>query len=306
MNVNNLATPVLFLVFRRPDRTRRVFEEIRRAKPARLFVAADGPRESRPEEAELCRQTREVIRPDWPCDLHTLFRDTNLGNRANISSAVTWFFENAEEGIVLEDDCLPHPDFFSFSSALLERYRDDRRIMHISGDNFQFGRRRGEASYYFSRYAHCWGWATWRRAWSFYDLEMSSFPRFAADRKIDGLVPNRRARRYFTTVFRDAHAGRHKTWDYAWAYSVLSRGGLCAVPNANLITNIGFDEEATHTFDPQSEYANIPLESLGRLVHPAAVLPDKEADDFEFARLARRPLRRRLLDRLGRLVRRYP
>jgi hypothetical protein len=300
MTGDSLSTPVLFLVFKRPGTTRRVFEGIRKARPARLFVAADGPRDGWTEEAELCRETREVIRVDWECDLRTLFRDRNLGVKAGVASSIDWFFENAGEGIILEDDCLPHPDFFTFAAGLLARYRDDPRLMHVSGDNFQLGRRRGEASYYFSRYAHCWGWATWRRAWALYDVEMGGFPGFASRREIDKIIGNRRVRNYWMKVFGDAHSGRYKTWDYAWAYEVLARGGLCAVPNVNLVTNIGFGEGATHTFEPVSRMSGIPTESLGPLVHPAAVAVDEEADNFEFRHLLQPLLRGRLFDRLGR------
>ena len=301
-----LSTPVLFLVFKRPDTTRRVFEEIRKARPVRLFVAADGPRDGRPEEAELCRQTRQLIKPDWDCDLRTLFRDRNFGVKAGIASAIDWFFESVEEGLILEDDCLPHPDFFTFAAELLSRFRDDPRVMHVSGDNFQFGRRRGEASYYFSRYAHCWGWATWRRAWTFYDRDMSSFPEFAAERRIEKVLEKSRARRYWMKVFRDAHAGRHNTWDYAWVYEVLARGGLCAVPNANLVTNIGFGEGATHTFESADRLAGIPAEPLGPVVHPADVAADEAADDFELKRVLLTPFGRRLRDRLGLLFKSRP
>lgn len=303
MTEGRLSAPVLFLVFKRPDTTRLVFEAIRNARPARLWVAADGPRADRPGEADLCRETRDIIKVDWDCDLRTQFRDRNLGVKAGVAAAISWFFESAEEGIVLEDDCLPHPDFFVFAAELLARYRDDPRVMHISGDNFQFGRRRGAASYYFSRYVHCWGWATWRRAWALYDLDMRSFPEFASSRKIETILKTRRARAYWLKVFGDAHAGRHDTWDYAWGYQVLSRGGLCAVPNVNLVRNIGFGAEATHTFDPANRLSGLPTEALGPLVHPRAVAVDEAADDFEFRRVLLAPYSRRLLGRIRGLLR---
>jgi hypothetical protein len=298
MTKPGLAAPVLFLVFNRPDVTRRVFEEIRRARPAGLYVAADGPRTDRPGEAELCRETRELIKVDWECDLHTLFRDENLGVRAGVSSALSWFFENVAEGIVLEDDTLPEPSFFGFASELLDRYRDDPRVMHISGDNFQFGRRRGKAGYYFSRYVHGWGWATWRRAWAHYDLDMASFPRFVSEGRIEDIIPDKRMQRYWMRVFGDAYEGRHNTWDYSWAYAVLARRGLCAVPNVNLVTNIGFGRTATHTFADSSRFANIPTARLGPLTHPPVVAADDKADEYEDKHVFLAPLRRRLADRL--------
>ena len=156
-----LETPVLFLVFNRPDTTAQVFEAIRQAKPPRLYVASDGAREDKEGELEKVKQVREIVsQVDWNCEVKTLFRDKNLGCKIAVSSAIDWFFEQEEMGIILEDDCLPHPTFFRFCQELLERYRDDERIGMISGNNFQFGRKCTDYSYYFSMYSHIWGWAS--------------------------------------------------------------------------------------------------------------------------------------------------
>ena len=169
--------PVAFFIFKRPALTARVFERIRAAKPPRLLVVADGPRPSRPEEAQLCEATRKVVStPDWPCELLVNFADENLGNRRRLSSGLNWVFEQCDQAIILEDDCLPSASFFPFCSEMLNRYRDDARIMHISGDNFQDGHRSGTGSYYFSRYSLSWGWASWRRAWRHYDVALSMWP----------------------------------------------------------------------------------------------------------------------------------
>ncbi len=165
-----LTIPVLFLIFNRPDTTQPVFNEIREAKPTKLFVAADGPRDNKKGEKEECEKTRKIIEQvDWDCELYKLYRDKNLGCKIAVSSAIDWFFENVEEGIILEDDCLPHPSFFRFCQELLEKYKGDERVFVISGDNFLFGRKRTNYSYYFSRYNHCWGWAGWIRTLSDYD-----------------------------------------------------------------------------------------------------------------------------------------
>ncbi|OUC08639.1 hemolytic protein HlpA-like protein, partial [Litorilinea aerophila] len=165
-----MQTPVIFLIFNRPDTTAQVFAEIAKARPRRLLVVADGPRPHRPDDVEKCSATRAVIeRVDWPCEVSCDFAEENLGGRRRISSGLTWAFSQVEAAIVLEDDCLPHPTFFPFCEELLNRYCHDERIMAITGDNFQFGRSRTKYSYYFSRYFHSWGWATWRRAWQHYD-----------------------------------------------------------------------------------------------------------------------------------------
>jgi len=168
-------TPILFLVFNRPNTTQRVFNVIRQVKPKQLFVAADGPRRDKGADEEKCEATREIVKQiDWDCEVKTLFREENLGCGKAVSSAITWFFENVEEGIILEDDCLPNLDFFGYCEELLDRYRDNREVMFIGGDNFQKGKKWGDASYYFSAYNHVWGWATWKRTWDIYDFKLDS------------------------------------------------------------------------------------------------------------------------------------
>ena len=174
---NSLKTAVLFLLFNRPDTTTHVFEKIRQIKPQRLYVASDGPRESYDGEIEKVIKAREIAsKVDWPCELKTLFRDKNLGCKKGVSSAITWFFEHEEQGIILEDDCIPNLDFFNFCENLLIRYSRDKRIFTITGSNFQNGKWRGDASYYFSKKFHCWGWATWKRAWKLYQGDILFWP----------------------------------------------------------------------------------------------------------------------------------
>ena len=184
--MNNLKTPILFLIFNRLDTTRRVFEEIRKQKPRQLFVASDGPRVNKDGEREIVEKTRKLVLDniDWECEVKTLFRGENLGCKIAVSSAIDWFFENIEEGIILEDDCLPAQSFFGYCEELLEKFREDGRISVISGDNFQFGWRNTSDSYYFSKNCHIWGWATWRRAWERYDVEMKTYPNFKKKEKI--------------------------------------------------------------------------------------------------------------------------
>lgn len=174
--------PILFIIFNRPETTKAVFHEIRKNQPFQLFVAADGPRREIFEDIENCRKVREIIQLiDWECNVQTLFRDENLGCKIAVSSAIDWFFSQVDEGIILEDDCLPDQSFFPFCQELLEKYRYDAKIMMIGGSNFQFNKNKFEYSYYFSRYFHIWGWASWKRAWQFYDVEMKAWPEI--DRK---------------------------------------------------------------------------------------------------------------------------
>jgi hypothetical protein len=275
------AVPVLFLVFNRPDTTARVFEAIRAARPQRLFIAADGPRADRPDEAERCRQVREIATVvDWPCEVQTLFRQQNLGCKRAVSSAIDWFFEQVEEGIILEDDCLPDPSFFPYCSELLARYRDDPRVMAISGDNFVSAHWRPAESYYFSLFPHIWGWASWRRAWACYDVNLTDWPAqrdAGLLRRVFPSSPSSQA--HWTDIFGETARGEVDTWDYQWVYAMWKHDALSCLPAVNLISNIGFGANATHTRDAEAKLANLPRESLTLpLKHPAVVATSTHAD----------------------------
>lgn len=305
-----LAAPVVFFIFNRPATTARVLEQIRAARPATLLVVADGPRRDRPGEAELCREVRELVlsRIDWNPRLLTQFAEENLGCRRRISSGLSWAFEQVEEAIILEDDCLPDPTFFRFAADLLEFYRHDARIGVISGDNFQAQPMNSPASYYFSKYNHCWGWATWRRAWKYYDDDMKTWPALRDSGWLEGLFPRREYSGYWRGLFDQVAARRIDTWDYPWTFACWSQSLLSVLPRSNLITNIGVGPDATHTqgMDPGQHFLRTSPMKFP-LVHPPAVVLDYAADDysqahvFGEARLKTLPARlRRLRRKLGR------
>lgn len=276
-----LITPVLFMIFNRPDTTQKVFNAIRQAKPKQLFVAADGPHRDKEREIEKFQKAREIATSvDWDCKVKTLFRDKNLGCKIAISSAIDWFFENVEEGIILEDDCLPNQSFFWFCQELLEYYRNDTRIMHISGDNFQFGKKKGEGSYYFSKYSHVWGWATWRRAWKCFDVNMKSFEVFKTQNQINNVFQIKQQQKYWIKNFELTYNGKINTWDYIWLYTCFINNGLCIMPNKNLVSNLGFNKEGFHTKDENSIFSEIEVEEITKIIHPEFILADREADFF--------------------------
>jgi hypothetical protein len=278
-----LRSPILFMVFNRPDATRRVFEVIRNVKPLRLFVAADGPRENKTGEEEECSAVRQIIDEGitWDCEVKTLFRDRNLGCKVAVSGAIDWFFEHVEEGIILEDDCLPHLTFFGFCDELLNKYRDDKRIAQISGDNFQFGKKRTEYSYYFSCYNHIWGWASWRRAWKNYDVDMKLWPEVRDNGWLDDLLGNKRLTKYWTQIFERCYQGKIDTWDYQWTFACWIQNCLTILPEVNLISNIGFNVDATHTSCENDKSANIPVEAMGfPLRHPPFMSRDVPSDKY--------------------------
>lgn len=278
-----LNTAVLFLVFNRPDNTARVFEAIRLAKPPRLYVAADGPREGWEGEADRVAKVREIASAvDWPCEVITLFREINLGCKYAVSGAITWFFEQEEQGIILEDDCLPHPEFFPYCEQLLSRYKDDHRVMAITGDNFQAGQKRGAASYYFSVFNHVWGWASWRRAWAHYDVEMKFWPAWRDSPDWADFWKDSVAKRYWQKIFDSVYRGEIDTWDYQWTASIWRQDGLTATPNVNLVSNIGFGEDATHTKSKKSKHSELSTLALGEVSHPQHVERDRLADAYTF------------------------
>lgn len=277
----HLTTPVAFIIFNRPDTTERVFAEIAKAKPRILLVVADGARANRVGEIEKCAATRAIInKVNWDCKILTNYSDTNLGCKNRVASGLDWIFEQVPEAIILEDDCLPEPSFFRFCEEMLERYRDDERIAMISGDNFQFGRTRGDASYYFSRYNHIWGWASWRRAWKGYDKEIALWPMVRNHEYLSAIIKNKKEIRYWSQIFERTFQGKIDTWDYQWMLHSWIQGRISVMPNVNLISNIGFGADATHT-QGVSMYADMKTQELSfPLQHPAAILPHHAADSY--------------------------
>lgn len=272
MNNKSQETPILFLVFNRPDCTARVFEAIRLHKPKKLYVAADGYRLNKDGEKELCAEVRKIATNiDWDCELKTLFRDENLGCGKAVSSAIDWFFEHVEEGIILEDDCLPSQSFFKYCTELLELYRNNENIYTISGNNFH-NKSFTENSYYFSAYSHTWGWATWKRAWRRYDLTLRSINDEELYENLKYYFSNKLIVNYwFDSYIRFKQAPIASIWDYQWMFLVWYSKGINIIPNVNLVQNIGFGESATHTINTKSSLSNIKAMEIEILIHPTSM-----------------------------------
>jgi hypothetical protein len=304
-----LQTPVALFLFNRPDVTRQVFRAIAQARPTTLFLVADGPRDE--QEAELCAQARAVAAEvDWDCEVHTDFAEANMGCGRRLASGISWVFSQVEEAIILEDDCLPHPTFFGFCRAMLERWRHDERVMMVSGDNFLDHAPDTPASYLFSRYFPIWGWATWRRAWDLYDREMRAWPRLRDQRQLEQMYPHAGVREHLRSMFDAVHQGRVDTWDVQWFHTCLFNNGLCIVPRRNLVSNIGI--QGTHS-SAQAVNHGLPVHALDldTLVHPETVHPDALHDRAffdDYFPTARKPGGLRglqgLTGALGRLLRR--
>lgn len=279
--------PVLLIMFNRPDTTARVLEQIAQYQPERLYIAADGPRPARPGEADVCKRVREatLARIDWPCETKTLFREHNLGCKLGVSGAITWFFENEPAGIILEDDCLPEPSFFPFCADLLERLQDEQRVALIGGSNLA-ERFPVDAGYGFTRYPHVWGWASWRRVWDDYDVELKSLARVLDESGTASFAGPTNATKGEAGFWRDRFVAVRETqidtWDYQLVFQCFVRRQVAVFPKHNLISNIGFDARATHTRSPS------PLGGLATravsfpLDHPQTIATNPERDAYVF------------------------
>lgn len=275
-------TPVVLLVFNRPRLTARVLDAISYARPSKLFVVADGPRADRPTDREQCETTRALVDAvDWDCDVVKDYADVNLGVDRRVPLGLTRVFEQVEEAIVLEDDCVPHPSFFRFCDELLERYRDDERVMHIAGSTYRPHPVPTPYSYFFSQFNGCWGWATWRRAWHHFDPTVKVWGDLRHTSWLADRVEHPLAVRYWAREFEDAyvHDGHASAWDHQWTFACWANSGLSIVPRDNLITNIGCGPEATHMVSQDDPRGNLPAHEVTfPLSHPPNVLQLREAD----------------------------
>lgn len=276
------ATPIAFIAFNRPARVAASFARIREQRPVDLFLIADGPREGAATDPQRCLEVRELLADiDWPCHVRRLYAPTNLGLNRRIQTGLDAVFSEVERAIVIEDDCVANADFFRFCENLLDRYQDDDRVAAVTGDNFQDGIVRGDASYYFSKYMHAWGWATWRRSWQHYDPDLSFWPELRNSPSWQRIHPDRVERRYWNRIFDGVAEGGAASWDTRFQAAVWHQDLLTATPNVNLVENIGFGPEATHTKHvgyPKPVRAG----RLGPLTHPTRVTQGTEADRHTF------------------------
>ena len=298
-----LHTPVLFLVFNRPDKTRQVFEAIRQAKPPRLYIAADGPRENFSGEGEKCRQVRQIATAvDWDCDIKTLFREKNMGCKYAMSGGIDWFFENEEMGIILEDDCLPSQSFFWFCEEMLKKYKEDTRIMKVGGynliDNYY-----ANHDYVFTHFCFTWGWASWRRAWKHFDVKMNKWP-LVRDGYISKTYPFVKSN---VDIFEDTYNGKIDTWDYQWEFAIVSNYAFSIVPVKSLIRNIGFGSDATHTHGDGGDRAKINNNELTFPIrHPDFVFRNSVYEDMFWKKIkSENTLFRRFISKVKQMLSRY-
>lgn len=277
-----MKSPILFIVFNRPSTTKIVFETIRKAKPARLYIASDGPRKNNLNDDKLCNKVKNIVSYiDWDCDVKTLYREQNLGCKRAVTSAITWFFENEEEGIILEDDVLPLPCFFDYCDELLEKYRYEERVAMISGNNLISKRFDVNESYFFSHYTNIWGWATWRRVWEQHDYDIkkwSLWKKKGVLRRFSDGVPSFEF--YWKDQIQSVYEGKLDDWTVTLMLILWQAKSYCIIPSNNLVENIGFGIEATNTTGemPECVSESIPQELLFPLIHPKEIIRQENAD----------------------------
>lgn len=290
--------PILLITFNRPDSVLKVLDTIRDVKPERIYIAADGPREHKEGEEQVCIETRQAVLNaiDWDCKVQTLFQEKNLGSGLAPSTAISWFFEHEEMGIILEDDCVPVPSFYAFCRELLVFYKDDSRVMHISGFNDQDNIKRGKASYYFSYFPCGWGWASWRRAWQHHSLKPLNVDLEFKRRLIH--VPFYSNEKAAEVWLKHMFYNLENAWDYQWDYAIWRQNGLCITPNVSLIRNIGFDERATHTHEFMEGYSDVQVGEIREIIHPANFFPNLSADKYTIAKRYYRPFLERMYGKL--------
>lgn len=273
-------TPIALFIFNRPSCTKQLVDAIAVVKPARLFVIADGPRNNNDDDIELCAKTRDVIdRIDWPCAISKQYAQSNIGCRDSIPSGLHWVFEQVDECIILEDDCIPQPSFFFFCEELLTHYKNDEKIMTIGGHRSDGPNEFGTESYFFSKYPSVWGWATWKEKWAKYDLQILEWNKLKDSTWLLDRLQSKEEIDYWSRMFDKMREGLD-TWDYALVFSCWLHNGLSIRPKVNMISNIGFDKDATHTSNSEivPKFA-FPTDIEFPLCHPAQIHIDDQADN---------------------------
>ncbi len=295
----NEKAPVLLITFNRPDTTIKVLEKIKEAKVSKLYIFNDAPRKGNENDQKARSEIKEMLNIiDWDCELNIWFSDINLGCGPGPSSAITWAFENEDRLVILEDDCVPAIPFFNYCNELLERYKNDTRIWIVSGNNYSEEKKVSDSDYFFSTYGHSWGWATWKRCWENFDLEVKQFPKYFKEKRFYDAFGSKKEANFFAKIqkkiFEDKTIFGH-VWDFQAGFMVRANGGLCINPSKNLVTNIGF--VGTHS-STKNKFHNRPVDKNYRITkHPEFILVSKEYDEYHF-RTHWKKMKPSLLDRV--------
>lgn len=276
--------PLLLLLFNRPKTTEKLFEKLKIIKPIKIYINIDGPRKNNLKDKELCSNVEKIFNKiNWDCKIFKKINNTNKGCRLSVSNGIDWFFENESEGIILEDDCIPSKEFFEFCKRMFYKFENNNKIKVISGSNFHSNKKFGDGDYYFSKYAHCWGWATWKRAWKENDDAMIFWEDLKKSEKWKKLHEDDYEKKYWTRIFDRVSKNEIDSWAYVWLCSVWNNDGITITPNTNLVNNIGFGPDATTTLKSKSNLEDGDFfEKISITKDPKDIYINKEADKIIF------------------------
>lgn len=276
--MKSAKAPVVIFIYKRIDNLSEIFSSIRRYHPSKIFIISDGPKNK--DEKKMINITRKAAESmvDWECNIHRIYARKNLGLKKRFSSGINKVFQQVDQAIFIEDDCLPDPTFFQFCEDLLVKYANDERVMSISGNNF-FSGKSNNNSYSFSIYPHVWGWATWKRAWKKYDVDIENWPVIKNNKLLNSIFSSTRLQLYWLLIFQLVYMGKISTWDYQWVFACLANNGFSINPSCNLVSNVGIDSESTNT-KIKSKVFRYPTRPMKfPLVHPKEIRQNIEADN---------------------------
>lgn len=273
-------TPILLIVFNRPEKTQKLFEIIKKIKPKNLFIAADGPRE---KEFDIynCKKVRKIFdNIEFNCNIHKKFNIKNEGLKNNVKNSIDWFFSKVEKGIIIEDDCMPSLSFFSFCQELLNKYEFNSKVMQINGTNLGLDYSNlVKETYFFSKLNHVWGWATWKRSWILFDTEFEDYDILKKNNSFNNYFIDNKITNWMMKYFDKSQSGTDNIWSINWAYSILKNSGLCVTPTKNLVQNIGFDGTGTSVKDRSFiDFSKTEINLLDKIIHPMNINYDLKND----------------------------
>ena len=276
-------TPIAYIIYNRAEHTRKSFEVLKKLRPSRLFIIADGPKPDNVSDISSVTTVRKITEDlNWDCRVERNYSKVNLGLKSRVSSGLDWVFEQVDKAIVLEDDCIPHPDFFKFCESLLNFYEKNDKISVITGNNFQNHRPNASASYYFTKFCHCWGWATWKRAWKKYDGNIRFWPNWSKSEGWKQSFSDDSELKYWKSIFESVYLNKIDSWAYPWTACNWYNNSLSIAPNVNLVSNIGFGADGTHTKSKNHTSANLSVFPLKNILHPRDVVQDFDADEKDY------------------------
>ena len=291
-----INTPIVLICFNRPNETAKIFNKIKLIKPKKLFLIMDGPRIGEQEDIINCLLVKNIVTNiSWNCIVYKNFSKKNLGLKKRIVSGLNWVFSKTKSAIILEDDCLPNRDFFTFCQKLLIYYEKNNTVRFITGNNFQKSKHNKKTSYYFSKYSHIWGWATWKNTWELYCDDNRVWKKYLNSKEFCKTCPNYLERRYWKSMFNKVKSGKLKSWSIYLLFSIWKNSGLTATPSVNLVKNLGFNERGTNTKISTIKYNTKNLTLSKKLIHPKKIFQNSLVDNYVFENIYNENFKKKII-----------